>query len=287
MTRKTASLALFALFLLCPSFAQAAPGDGVEWHKDFAAAREIARRTGKPMLVDFVADWCKPCVEMSQVFWPRRDIVELSKKFVCVKLNFDDRGPELSRFRVDRIPAVVFADSWGNPLSTKIGFGFGNRDEVLPRMMQAVPPDFSPLNDWNATLERDKNNVAALTGVARFYRESGLLDVSNTFLERALKTKELASDLKTREGILIEVGINQLKLKEYDEARKTFEQCLKEVPDGTRGDTALLGVLTAQLNKKKFADAEKTFERLKSGHPNSPAVGQAEQLLQQARSLKK
>lgn len=283
MLRRLTTLALFA-FTFC-SAADALRAEGVEWHKDFAAAREIAKRTGKPMLIDFQADWCVPCQAMERSFWPRPEIVALSKKFVCVSLNFDLRGPELSRYQVDRIPAVVFTDSWGNFLASKIGFG-NDALSVVPQTMQAIPEDFSALNDYYAVLERDRDNAAALVKVGHFYSATRLIDVSNSYFRRALKAKGLAADLKARESVLIAVGINHLKLKDYDEARKTFETSLKEFPEGAQGDTALLGIITAQLNKKKPAEAAKTFEQLKAGYSSSPAVRQAEQLLQQYAGMK-
>lgn len=273
------------LFLMSsPTSALASSADKIEWHKDFEAARELAKKTGKPMLIDFVADWCKPCHEMERTFWPKPQVLELAKKFVAVSLDFDRRGPEISRYRVGSIPAVVVTDPWGNLLSSRFGYSPRLVDPLI-QLMQAVPTDFSPINEWNALLEREKDNPVALVGVADFYGKHGIIELSNTYLKRALKARETKTDLSARGNILIAMGINYLKIKDYDEARKTFEAYLKDVPNGAQGDTALLGILTAQLNKKKFAEAEKTLSQLKASYPNSPLVQQGEQLFKQAASL--
>ncbi len=273
------------LFLLSfPTSAFASSANKIEWHKDFEAARELAKKTGKPMLIDFVADWCKPCLEMERTFWPKPQVLELAKKFVAVSLDFDRRGPEISRYRVGSIPAVVVTDPWGNLLSSRFGYSPRLADPLI-ELMQAVPTDFSPINEWNALLEREKDNPVALVGVADFYGQHGIIELSNSYLKRALKAREMKTDLSARGKILIAMGINYLKIKDYDEARKTFESYLKESPNGDQGDTALLGILTAQLNKKKFSEAEKTLAQLKASYPNSPLVQQGEQLFKQAASL--
>lgn len=277
------AVSLFVLFVGSSVFAHDAAADGVEWQKDYETARTLAQQSGKPMLIDFSADWCKPCQEMAKTFWPRPQIVALTRKFVCVSLNFDKNRSEVSRFKVDRIPAVVFTDPWGNVLTNR--FGFGNTvADVLPQIMQIVPADFSAVREFNLTLEQDKNNSAALVKLGDFYRKHGILDLSNSYFRRALKTKELESDPKARENILLAVGISCLQQQDYDEAKKAFERCLKEVPNGTHGDTALYGILTAQVNKKKITEAEKTLTQLKASYPNSPIIQQAEARLQQGKN---
>lgn len=285
MSTKLFAFTGFLLLLSFPTAAVAAPGEKIEWHKDFKVAQELAKKTGKPMLVDFVADWCKPCQEMERTFWPQPQIVELSKKFVAVSLDFDRRGPEVSRYRVGSIPAVVVTDPWGNLLTSRFGFSPRLATPLL-QLLQAVPADLSPIDEWNSLLEREKDNPVALVGVGDFYRKHGILDLSNSYFKRALKAKEMEMDLKVRGKLFIALGINYLKIKDYDEARKTFETYLKEIPNGDQGDTALLGILTAQLNKKKNSEAEKTLSQLKTSYPNSPVVQQGEQLFQQAASLK-
>ncbi len=112
------------------------------------------------------------------------------------------------------------------------------------------------------------------------------MDLSTIFFKRALKTKEVALDKQARENILISIGLNHLKTKDYDDARKIFETCLKEIPNGAQVDTAFLGIVTAQLNKGKIKDAEKTLEQFKASYPNSPVIQQAEQMLQQTANVK-
>jgi thiol-disulfide isomerase/thioredoxin len=271
--------------LVASHSATAQVSEGVEWNKDFKKALSLARETGRPVLIDFQADWCKPCKEMEKSFWPRPEVVAVSKKFVCVSLNYDSNRGEASRYGVDRIPAVIFMDAWGNPITLNFGYG-PSASGTLLKIMNALPGDFSPISQWNDVLEKDSDNTEALVKVGHFYSKNGIYALSTSFFKRALKSKDIEADSKAREELMIFVGMNSLKIQDFGEAKKSFEDYLKEFPSGSYVETALVGTFSAQLGKKKFGDAEKTLAQLKAAYPNSQALARAEQQLEQAKTKK-
>ncbi|MBD5176987.1 MAG: thioredoxin [Bacteroides sp.] len=67
-------------------------------------ARE-AIESGKPVVVDFWATWCGPCIKLGPV------VEELAEKYpdvVVGKLNIDDNDEIASENRVRNIPTVLF-----------------------------------------------------------------------------------------------------------------------------------------------------------------------------------
>lgn len=67
-------------------------------------ARE-AIESGKPVVVDFWATWCGPCIKLGPV------VEELAEKYpdvVIGKLNIDDNDEIASENRVRNIPTVLF-----------------------------------------------------------------------------------------------------------------------------------------------------------------------------------
>lgn len=68
-------------------------------------ARE-AIESGKPVVVDFWATWCGPCIKLGPI------VEELAEKYVdqvtVGKLNIDDNDEVASENRVRNIPTVLF-----------------------------------------------------------------------------------------------------------------------------------------------------------------------------------
>lgn len=67
-------------------------------------ARE-AIESGKPVVIDFWATWCGPCIKLGPV------VEELAEKYpdvVIGKLNIDENDEIASENRVRNIPTVLF-----------------------------------------------------------------------------------------------------------------------------------------------------------------------------------
>lgn len=95
------------------------PAESFAWqHGDVDAARDLALREKRPMLVDFTASWCGACQQLDRVTFSAPDVRPEMARFVAVKVdatNDDDPrvGATLARFRVVGLPTVVLFDSSG------------------------------------------------------------------------------------------------------------------------------------------------------------------------------
>lgn len=104
----------------------------IPW-KDYEEAKLAANTSGKPILVDFYADWCGPCREMDKTTFRNEKIIELSMDFECAKVNVDAE-PELSNdYEIEYIPTTVFLTPAGVELNRLVGYV--DADELYQEMV--------------------------------------------------------------------------------------------------------------------------------------------------------
>ena len=95
----------------------------IEWLRSEPAAVATARTQGKPLLVDFMADWCIPCQEMDVKVFGRPDMASTLAEFVLLRIdlsreNEDDSLAAIkSKYHVETLPAVRFATPDGRVLA--------------------------------------------------------------------------------------------------------------------------------------------------------------------------
>ncbi len=73
---------------------------GEEWLKnDYETALQISRSTGKPIFVDFTGYTCTNCRWMEVNMFSRKEIADLMKKYVLVRLYTDGRDPVSKKYK--------------------------------------------------------------------------------------------------------------------------------------------------------------------------------------------
>lgn len=78
---------------------------------------EKAKKSGKPIVLDFYADWCLACHELEEKTFSHSDIQELFKEFVLIRFDATNDSPELvelrARYQIVGLPTVIFFDKTG------------------------------------------------------------------------------------------------------------------------------------------------------------------------------
>jgi thiol:disulfide interchange protein DsbD len=94
-------------------------GPGIDWRAYSEQTLRQAIQQGKPVIIDFYADWCTPCRELDHATFHHADVVRLSRQaFVMIKVDVTNGGDAfheklLQQYRVRGVPTIVFLDLRG------------------------------------------------------------------------------------------------------------------------------------------------------------------------------
>ena len=96
----------------------------VVWESDMPAALERARNEGKPVLVNFYADWCVWCKRLESTTLRDAKVASiLQNKMVPLSLNVEGDGKELSNeYQVDGLPTIIVLDASGREIGRIPGY---------------------------------------------------------------------------------------------------------------------------------------------------------------------
>ena len=106
-------------------------------HEAFARAS----MTGRPILIDFYADWCLPCRELDRFTFSDPAVLEEARRFVLLKADltqFESRqvGQIRERFDVLGVPTLVFLDGRGEEHRDLRLYGFEEPGAFVARLRQ-------------------------------------------------------------------------------------------------------------------------------------------------------
>jgi len=117
-------------------------GPEIAWTKYDDAKIAAAAAEGKPVVIDFYADWCLPCKELDHNTFNQKDVVDEAKRFATFKADLtrgdDKRSKELvERYGIIGVPTIVFIDAKGNEIRELRLTGFEKPEAFLERLRKA------------------------------------------------------------------------------------------------------------------------------------------------------
>ncbi|HEY6843213.1 MAG TPA: cytochrome c biogenesis protein CcdA [Thermoanaerobaculia bacterium] len=113
-------------------------GAEVTWKKYDAAS---VTATGKPVVIDFYADWCIPCKELDEKTFSNRSVAGELDRFTRVKADLtrpeDPNVQQLTKqYHIVGVPTIVFLDSAGRELDAQRLTGYEPPQQFLARLKQ-------------------------------------------------------------------------------------------------------------------------------------------------------
>ena len=119
--------------LACAIVWNAIPSESVKWTPYSESVLAEAKQSGKPVILDFYADWCRSCRHMDRTTFHDSSIIGAARDFVMIRADFthrDDTAKErlAHSYGVQGIPTVIFLKPGGD-------------ERIDLRVMDAMPPD--------------------------------------------------------------------------------------------------------------------------------------------------
>lgn len=254
------------------------PPPTIKWEKNFDEALKKARKAGKPVIVDFWADWCAWCHRLDKNTYADPWVARKAQDFVAVKVNTEGSRKDVDvavRYHVNSLPTVVFLSPEGRQLFRMNGYqGPGQFPRTLEGALQAARTVMS----WEDALARDPDDPRALLALGSHLFDQEYFDESRELLQKAVsRDGEAGLDERRRARMLL--AIIEHVIRNFGEAERLVKEALSLKP-GPEDQPKLLFVLgRTYLSSGRQAEGVATFEVIVREYPQSPAAAKARESL--------
>jgi thiol:disulfide interchange protein DsbD len=116
-------------------------GGKIPWQSYSEEILEAARKSGRPVMIDFMSRRCPPCVEMDRQVFSNSGVASAAKQFIVLRIDLTDGSAAShalsSKFGVEAIPTIVFLGADGKERGNLRLVGFEDATLFAERMKSA------------------------------------------------------------------------------------------------------------------------------------------------------
>jgi thiol:disulfide interchange protein DsbD len=114
-------------------------GTAVRWERYESSVLNSAKAAGKPVVIDFYADWCAPCKELDQHTFNDPAVAGELQRFARIKANLTAADDPIvkqltSQYAIVGVPTIVFIDGRGNEVPSLRLTGFEPPEKFVKRL---------------------------------------------------------------------------------------------------------------------------------------------------------
>ena len=212
-------LVVLAVSACCFAFAEDTPPAKITWHASLDAALTAAKTSGKPVMVDFTAEWCHFCKQLDTETYTDPKIVALSAKFECVKVDADKEDAACKKYGARSFPTIVFLSGAQEALRT---VGLTAAPVFLAKMQLALDNQklVAEIPDLEAKANAKPPDAAAVARLGHIYTAAERNEKALPLLNEAAKL-----DKDGKLGLLVDVKLDQAIV----EAQRRDRQALADL----------------------------------------------------------
>jgi thiol-disulfide isomerase/thioredoxin len=271
---------LLALFLAAAAAQPAPPtaAQRIRWEKSFEEALKKAQKSGKPVVVDFWAEWCAWCERLNQNTYADPLVVRKAQDFVAVRVNTEGSRKEIDvavKYHVTSLPTIVFLSPMGRQLGRVNGFqGPGQ----FPRTLDAAQTIARRVMSWEDALRTNGDDPAALAALGAHDYDQQDFDGARDLLRRAAAV-DADGPVDDRRRTRMLLAILENMDRNYASAERLVKEALALGPRG-EDDPKLLFVLgRTYVSWGRHAEGVATMEIIVREYPQSPIAQKAKETI--------